>query len=603
MQSCVNRAKNSVVKSLVMRRHEAEKCFILTGSSEFGLSSLFFRSGAESPPCRRRLGRRAPLQIFSCCSAALRRTQRPHSDQVLKAAADIILGGSVQGEPPHPAMQTVAFISGGETKVGIGRASEQIRSRSEGWFGSRGFREETAADGRGDVKYTDELLTVPTSPSWKSSITMKLLLSGIVLVLIVETNAQWYKFPAQAFHGARDMWRAYSDMREANYRVEGTDKYFHARGNYDAAQRGPGGKWAAEVISDGREWVQQKMGHHAEDSAADQSSITMKLLLSGIVLVLIVETNAQWYKFPAQAFHGARDMWRAYSDMREANYRVEGTDKYFHARGNYDAAQRGPGGKWAAEVISDGREWVQQKMGHHAEDSAADQSSITMKLLLSGIVLVLIVETNAQWYKFPAQAFHGARDMWRAYSDMREANYRVEGTDKYFHARGNYDAAQRGPGGKWAAEVISDGREWVQQKMGHHAEDSAADQSSITMKLLLSGIVLVLIVETNAQWYKFPAQAFHGARDMWRAYSDMREANYRVEGTDKYFHARGNYDAAQRGPGGKWAAEVISDGREWVQQKMGHHAEDSAADQVANQWGRDGKDPNHFRPAGLPDKY
>ena len=46
-----------------------------------------------------------------------------------------------------------------------------------------------------------------------------------------------------------------------------------------------------------------------------------------------------------------------------------------------------------------------------------------------------------------------------------------------------------------------------------------------------------------------------GAWDMWRAYSDMREANYK--NSDKYFHARGNYDAAQRGPGGAWAAEVI----------------------------------------------
>lgn len=42
---------------------------------------------------------------------------------------------------------------------------------------------------------------------------------------------------------------------------------------------------------------------------------------------------------------------------------------------------------------------------------------------------------------------------------------------------------------------------------------------------------------------------------MSRAYFDMREANYKE--SDKYFHARGNYDAAQRGAGGRWAAEVI----------------------------------------------
>lgn len=37
--------------------------------------------------------------------------------------------------------------------------------------------------------------------------------------------------------------------------------------------------------------------------------------------------------------------------------------------------------------------------------------------------------------------------------------------------------------------------------------------------------------------------------------SDMREANWR--NSDQYFHARGNHDAASRGPGGRWAARVI----------------------------------------------
>uniref|UniRef100_A0A8D1QL27 Serum amyloid A protein n=1 Tax=Sus scrofa TaxID=9823 RepID=A0A8D1QL27_PIG len=107
----------------------------------------------------------------------------------------------------------------------------------------------------------------------------------------------------------------------------------------------------------------------------------------------------------------------------------------------------------------------------------------------------------------------------------------------------------------------------------------------------------------------FRVLSFPGAKDMWRAYSDMREANYK--NSDKYFHARGNYDAAQRGPGGAWAAKVISDARENVQRvtdlfkhgDSGHGVEDSRADQAANAWGRSGKDPNHFRPPGLPDKY
>ncbi|KFV78363.1 Serum amyloid A protein, partial [Struthio camelus australis] len=95
---------------------------------------------------------------------------------------------------------------------------------------------------------------------------------------------------------------------------------------------------------------------------------------------------------------------------------------------------------------------------------------------------------------------------------------------------------------------------------------------------------------------------YSGAWDMYRAYQDMREANYK--GADKYFHARGNYDAAQRGPGGAWAATVISNAREkWQSQVSGRGAEDTRADQEANAWGRSGRDPNHYRPAGLPSKY
>ncbi|XP_021072938.1 serum amyloid A-5 protein-like [Mus pahari] len=92
-----------------------------------------------------------------------------------------------------------------------------------------------------------------------------------------------------------------------------------------------------------------------------------------------------------------------------------------------------------------------------------------------------------------------------------------------------------------------------------------------------------------------------GSWDMWRAYSDMKEANWKE--SDKYFHARGNYDAAQRGPGGVWAAEKISDAREGIQSFFGRGHEDTMADQEANRHGRSGKDPNHYRPAGLPDKY
>ncbi|XP_049568828.1 serum amyloid A-2 protein isoform X12 [Orcinus orca] len=130
-----------------------------------------------------------------------------------------------------------------------------------------------------------------------------------------------------------------------------------------------------------------------------------------------------------------------------------------------------------------------------------------------------------------------------------------------------------------------------------------------TMKLFTGLILCSLVLGVHSRWFSFLGEAYDGAKDMWRAYSDMREANYKD--ADKYFHARGNYDAARRGPGGAWAAEVISDARENSQRvtdlfkhgDSGHGREDSEADQFANRWGRSGKDPNYFRPPGLPDKY
>ncbi|KAM9605332.1 serum amyloid A protein-like [Morphnus guianensis] len=128
------------------------------------------------------------------------------------------------------------------------------------------------------------------------------------------------------------------------------------------------------------------------------------------------------------------------------------------------------------------------------------------------------------------------------------------------------------------------------------------------MRLCVCLMLLSFILCTSAErpllvrGGKFVRDAVGGAWDMLRAYQDMREANYK--GADKYFHARGNYDAAQRGPGGAWAAKVISDAREKLQSDVsGRGAEDTRADQEANEWGRSGGDPNRYRPAGLPSKY
>ncbi|NXS44847.1 SAA protein, partial [Balaeniceps rex] len=128
------------------------------------------------------------------------------------------------------------------------------------------------------------------------------------------------------------------------------------------------------------------------------------------------------------------------------------------------------------------------------------------------------------------------------------------------------------------------------------------------MRLCICVVLLSFILCASAdvplfrQGGRFVLDALGGARDMFRAYQDMREANYKD--ADKYFHARGNYDAAQRGPGGAWAAKVISDMREkWQSDVSGRGAEDTRADQEANEWGRNGGDPNRYRPAGLPSKY
>ncbi|XP_063963532.1 serum amyloid A-5 protein-like [Lytechinus pictus] len=125
--------------------------------------------------------------------------------------------------------------------------------------------------------------------------------------------------------------------------------------------------------------------------------------------------------------------------------------------------------------------------------------------------------------------------------------------------------------------------------------------STMVVAFLMLGL-LVAPSRAWPDWWDRTREAFQGAWDMYSAYSDMREANWR--NSDKYFHARGNYDAAQRGPGGAWAAGVISNARESYQSGLsGQGPEDTAADQAANHWGRNGGDPNVYRPAGLPEQY
>ncbi|XP_048886465.1 serum amyloid A [Brienomyrus brachyistius] len=127
------------------------------------------------------------------------------------------------------------------------------------------------------------------------------------------------------------------------------------------------------------------------------------------------------------------------------------------------------------------------------------------------------------------------------------------------------------------------------------------------MKLVLAGLVLVLVVGAQAQWYtfsrksvRFTKEVIRGSRDMWRAYSDMKEANWK---NSDYFHARSNYAAAKRGPGRRRAAEVISDVLQSFLGSSGRGHKDTAAAQRANGWAHNGGDPKHYRRKALPIKY
>ncbi|XP_047632127.1 serum amyloid A-4 protein [Phacochoerus africanus] len=128
------------------------------------------------------------------------------------------------------------------------------------------------------------------------------------------------------------------------------------------------------------------------------------------------------------------------------------------------------------------------------------------------------------------------------------------------------------------------------------------------MKLFIGLIFCSLVMGVSSDGlFSFFKEAVQGASDLWRAYWDMKEANYQNSG--RYFRARGNYEAAQRGPGGIWAAKIISNVREYFQgllQYLGSSSEreeDQVSNRRAEEWGRSGQDPDHFRPAGLPKKY
>ncbi len=94
-----------------------------------------------------------------------------------------------------------------------------------------------------------------------------------------------------------------------------------------------------------------------------------------------------------------------------------------------------------------------------------------------------------------------------------------------------------------------------------------------------------LLSQWGGQHGQYSSGYAGGLTDFVRNYRDMRDAN--TKGADKYFHCKANCEAAQRGQPGKDAACNASNAREKFDQVVkGDPASASAADQIANVFGR-----------------
>lgn len=106
-------------------------------------------------------------------------------------------------------------------------------------------------------------------------------------------------------------------------------------------------------------------------------------------------------------------------------------------------------------------------------------------------------------------------------------------------------------------------------------------------------------------------QRFCARRALQRAYDEMVTSKWRY--ADKYFHCKGNCEAAKCGSSGYDEACLVSDLREVYGLFKGDPRADSHADQAANMHGRNGARSNptqscqvicsQYRPRGLPAQY
>ena len=103
-----------------------------------------------------------------------------------------------------------------------------------------------------------------------------------------------------------------------------------------------------------------------------------------------------------------------------------------------------------------------------------------------------------------------------------------------------------------------------------------------------------------------------GMGAFYRNYTDMRQANWKD--SDKYFHAKANFQASHYGSGGRFFAEHFGNLREiWDQRIKGYPRSDSLLDQIANRYGRQQsyyfapydfkKAIELYRPKNLPEEY
>ncbi|TEA35887.1 hypothetical protein DBR06_SOUSAS86810001 [Sousa chinensis] len=117
------------------------------------------------------------------------------------------------------------------------------------------------------------------------------------------------------------------------------------------------------------------------------------------------------------------------------------------------------------------------------------------------------------------------------------------------------------------------------------------------MKLFTGLILCSLVLGVHSRWFSFLGEAYEGKAESSIPWKEERWGGWAV--------------ARQPWSNPLPALLHSSDARENIQRvtdlfkpgDSGHGREDSEADQFANRWGRSGKDPNYFRPPGLPDKY